>query len=121
MAFCYKHWANLHDAKQVNYQAGWDQHTWSLTEIEKEKLDPGDVYCIECKRRAAKRMCTTCWDPYCDTCFKIVHHIGMLKTHGTIAYRRARSGWTCIKGRMRGEQDYYVHGTTGNSSVLAQY
>lgn len=90
-------------------------HAWSLTEYEKDKLLPGEVYCIECKRRAAKCMCTSCWDVYCDDCFKFVHHIGALRAHKSIAYKKAKKGWMCVRARLPGESDYYVHGTTGET------
>jgi len=87
-----------------------------MCEYEKEILKPGDSYCIECKRKACARMCTTCWDGYCDPCFKLVHRLGALRSHQFVAYRRAKKGWICIKGRMAGEQDYYVNGTTGETT-----
>jgi hypothetical protein len=33
-----------------------------------------------------------------------------------MAFHRAKKGWMCIKGRMKGEQDYYVHGSTGQTT-----
>ena len=90
-------------------------HAWSLTEYEKDKLMPGEIFCIECKRRAAKVMCTSCWDSYCDECFKFIHHIGALRTHKSIPYKKAKKGWMCVRARIQGETDYYVHGTTGET------
>jgi hypothetical protein len=91
-------------------------HTWSLTEYEKDHLKPGEVYCIECNRRVGTRTCLSCWDTYCDDCFTYVHHVGALKDHKSIAYRRAKKGWMCVKGRVQGEPDYYVHGRTGETT-----
>lgn len=91
-------------------------HVWSLTEYEKDPLAQGEVYCIECDKRSAKLVCTTCWDSYCDECFGYVHHCGVLKDHVAIPYRKAKKGWMCVKGRVQGEQDYYVNGRTGETT-----
>jgi hypothetical protein len=61
-------------------------------------------------------MCTTCWDGFCDACFKVVHRSGALKSHLYMAYNRAKKGWICIKGRMKGEQDYFINGSTGETT-----
>jgi hypothetical protein len=92
---------------------GYVNHSWSLTEYVKDILLPGEIYCIECKRRAAKRVCTTCWDSYCEECYKYVHHIGALKSHRYISYKKAKKGWMCIKSKVPGEPDYYINGSTG--------
>jgi hypothetical protein len=92
---------------------GFVNHTWSLTEYVKDVLLPGEIYCIECKRRAAKRVCTTCWDSYCEECFKFIHHIGALKSHRYISYKKAKKGWMCIKSKVPDEPDYYINGGTG--------
>lgn len=113
VAYCDDHFDNTHS---IEADETMQDHTWSAVEYEKEKLSPGDIYCVECKRRTAKRMCTTCWDAYCDDCFKFVHHIGALKFHKTIPYRKAKKGWICVKGRVSGEQDYYINGTTGETT-----
>jgi hypothetical protein len=91
-------------------------HKWSATELSKEVLNPGEVYCCECKKRACTKVCTTCWDYYCDTCFKYVHHVGDLRTHETITYHRAKRGWMCVKPKGRGELPYYVNGRTGETT-----
>ncbi len=91
-------------------------HIWSSTECVKEPLKPGEVHCIECKYKVGILMCMECWDAYCDDCYKYVHHIGTLQTHKTLPYKRAKRGWVCIKGRISGEHDYYVHGTTGETT-----
>lgn len=113
LAYCEVHYDlnHAHDADE-----SMQNHTWSAVEYEKEKLKQGEIYCMECKRRAAKKVCTTCWDSYCDECFKLVHHVGALRYHKSITYRKAKMGWTCVKGRMAGEQDYFVHGTTGETT-----
>ena len=85
-------------------------------ETEKEPLRAGEAHCCECKKRIAKVMCTTCWDPYCADCFKYVHRGGALKAHVPMNYRKAKAGWMCIKAAVPGEQDYYVHGQTGETT-----
>lgn len=88
-------------------------HQWSAVEYEKDKLGPGEIYCMECKKRKSTRACTTCWDYYCDECFKRVHHVGVLKTHKSIPYKKAKAGWSCVKSKSAGESDYFVNGMTG--------
>jgi hypothetical protein len=92
------------------------EHMWSAAEVEKDILKVGQVYCVECKRRNGNRMCTTCWDPYCDLCFKAIHHKGSLRGHDYLPYQEAKAGWSIVKARMPGEQDYYVHGVTGETT-----
>lgn len=89
VAYCEAHFESLHGE---NGDEAMQSHTWSAVEYDKDKLQPGEVYCLECKRRTASRMCTTCWDPYCDECFKYTHHGGTLRMHKTIPYRRAKQG-----------------------------
>ena len=123
-------------------------HTWTNVETEKEPLKPGEIHCVDCKKRVAKVsqsydnsdirpsltyfnnptyfslivssiiqvMCSTCWDPYCVTCFKYVHNTGALKNHIPINYRKAKNGWSCIKAKVEGERDYFVNGQTGETS-----
>ena len=98
---------------QEGNEKGFENHAWSLTEYVKDILLPGEIYCIECKRRSAKRVCTSCWDSYCDECFKFVHHIGALKSHRYISYKKAKKGWMCIKAKVPGEPDYFINGATG--------
>merc|ERR1711907_450451 len=88
-------------------------HIWSLIEYEKDVLQAGEQYCIECKTKKCTRMCTTCWDGYCDVCFRHNHRVGSLRHHQFMPYKRAKKGWVTIKGVMKGERDYYVHGSTG--------
>ena len=91
-------------------------HVWSLTEYEKDQLKVGDTYCIDCKRRIATKVCNTCWDPYCDECFRLAHHAGNLRLHKGIAYKRAKAGWMVVKAKALGETDYYINGTTGQTT-----
>jgi len=106
---------------EKNHADGGDEtmanHAWSLCEYEKDVLKPGETYCIDCRRRNASRMCTTCWDPYCDECFKHIHHTGALKFHKTIPYKKAKMGWICVKGSgNENDPDYYVNGMTGETT-----
>ena len=91
-------------------------HEWSNMEMEKEALRPGEAHCCECKKRVAKVVCTTCWDPYCAECFRYVHHTGALKDHVPVNYKKAKAGWSCIKAKVEGDRDYFVHGTTGETT-----
>jgi hypothetical protein len=97
-------------------EGGMSQHVWAVAELEKEILRPGQVYCIECKKRVCTRVCLSCWDYYCDPCFKFVHHIGDLKLHETVSYARAKKGWIAIKPKEKGEKIYYLNGVTGETS-----
>eukprot|EP00605_Chrysophyceae_sp_TOSAG23-4_P000966 GSChrysophyteH1.ASY1.ANO1.1066.1 assembled CDS len=91
-------------------------HAWSLVEYEKDILKPGEIYCIECKRRNANRMCLQCWDAYCDVCFRYTHHTGNLKYHKSMPYKKAKHGWMCVKAKSAGDSDYYVKGDTGQTT-----
>jgi hypothetical protein len=143
-SYCLDHYEREHNNDKMR------DHEWSNLETEKEPLRPGEVHCCECKRRVAKVMCTTCWDPYCAECFRCVllpllllqldalrrthpdpsppprashpppqryvHHIGALRDHLPVNYKKAKQGWLCIKAKIEGERDYYVNGTTGETS-----
>lgn len=114
-AYCTEDYEKNHDAEGGD--ATMADHAWSLCEYEKDVLKPGETYCIDCRRRNATKMCTTCWDPYCDECFKHIHHTGALKYHKTIAYKKAKLGWTCVKGSgNENDPDYYVNGMTGETT-----
>ena len=45
-----------------------------------------------------------------------MHHIGALRDHLPVNYKKAKQGWLCIKAKIEGERDYYVNGTTGETS-----
>jgi hypothetical protein len=96
--------------------AEYVEHKWSACEMEREVLKKGQVYCVECKKRACSRVCIQCWDYYCQQCFMYVHHVGNLKKHKFIPYSRAKRGWMCVKAKDEGEQDYYVNGLTGETT-----
>lgn len=112
VSYCEEHFELNHGSEADVSMHG---HSWSLTEYEKDVLAPGEIYCIECKRRTAKSMCTTCWDAYCEECFRLVHRVGGLRLHKAINYKRAKQGWMCVK-KGGPEEDYYVHGSTGQTT-----
>lgn len=110
VAYCIDHYESEHvdDDKK--------EHNWAVAEIAKEKLKRGEVYCIECKKRCASKVCVVCWDNYCDKCFTYVHHVGDLRLHDSIPYKRAKQGWACIKPRDSADRPYYVNGLTGETT-----
>lgn len=119
MAYCETCYEARHTGDEAE-EEDWKDHKWALVEYEKQKLGPGDVYCIECKKRIAKRMCLTCWDPYCDECFSYTHHTGDLKYHKTMTYKKVKVGWMVVKSKDVETDDggvklgdYYINGTTG--------
>jgi hypothetical protein len=97
----------------INEYAG---HKWALCEVERDVLKKGQVYCVECKKRACTRVCINCWDYYCTQCYGYVHHVGDLKKHKHIPYSRARRGWMCVRAKDEGERDYYVNGLNGETT-----
>lgn len=112
-AYCVEDYTLQHDPKGDEDMAA---HTWSAAELSKDTLKPGQVYCIECKKRAASKVCLTCWDNYCSECFKFVHHVGDLRNHDTIAFRRAKQGWSTVKPKDKSSRVYYVNGLTGETT-----
>lgn len=122
MAYCEQCFESRHTGEDQEEESDAN-HKWSLVEFEKQKLGPGDVYCIECKKRTAMRMCLTCWDPYCNECFQYTHHVGDLKYHKTMAYKKVKAGWMTIKSKdVEGDDgeikmgDYYMNGITGETT-----
>jgi hypothetical protein len=116
MAYCERCFENRHHGEDQEDEDD-AKHEWSLVEYEKQKLGPGDIYCLECKKRVAMRMCLTCWDPYCNECFLYTHHVGDLKYHKTMAYKKVKAGWMTIKSKdVEGDDgeikmgDYYING-----------
>ncbi len=111
VAYCEKHYDDLHgeDAEDEDYKT----HVWALTEYEKEELKRGEVYCLECKKKAAAVTCLECWDSYCKECFKYTHASGHLKYHKTANFHKAKKGWMCVKATSVDDADYYVNGQTG--------
>lgn len=113
VAYCVEDHVTIHDKSEDEEMMA---HKWSATELSKETLKQGEVYCCECKKRAATCVCTVCWDYYCDSCFKFVHHVGELRNHPVISYKKSKQGWVCVKPVGKGEAPYYVNGKTGQTS-----
>ena len=113
VAYCESDYERIHGE---DAEPGFQDHVWSLTEYEKVVLLPGEIHCGECKRRACTVTCTTCWDNYCDVCFPYVHHAGALRFHQKISYKRSKQGWMCVKAKGQGENDFYRHGLTGETT-----
>ena len=123
VAYCVVDYQALHDehggpdgSLSDRFVPDYVEHKWTACELEREQLKKGQIYCVECKKRACTKVCITCWDYYCNVCFGYVHHVGNLKKHKSIPYSRAKRGWTCVKAVDEGERDYYVNGLTGESS-----
>jgi hypothetical protein len=124
-AYCIVDYLALHEEnggpdgiKSDRFIPDYVEHKWSLVEVEREVLKKGQIYCVECKKRACTKVCIVCWDYYCNLCFGYVHHVGNLKKHKTIPYSRARRGWVCVKATDEGEKDYYVNGLNGESTFI---
>ena len=115
VAYCEKDYDLYHLGAMADDEE-WAEHKWSLTEYASDILKPGEVYCVECTKRVAAVVCTTCWDNYCKVCFNFIHHTGQLKYHKAVAYQKARKGWTVRKGTVAGEVDFYVNGATGETT-----
>jgi hypothetical protein len=114
-SYCDKHYAKKHRNEKDPEHALLRKHKWSKNELalEQEALEqPGDEYCIECNLKPATKLCDTCWDAYCSRCFDLVHHVGQLKQHKGINYRRAKLQWYCVH-LPPPASDIYVNGTTG--------
>jgi hypothetical protein len=127
LSYCVEDYQAIHGEVKASGEEGGDgeggedengmsHHVWAVAELEKEVLKPGQVYCIECKKRVCTRVCLSCWDYYCDPCFKFVHHIGDLKLHETISYARAKRGWIAVKPKDKTEKIYYLNGVTGETT-----
>lgn len=111
--YCAEDFAEYHDNTE------WYTHKWSHQEpCKRAILDKGEVYCTECNLVAATKMCIDCWDPYCKRCFKLVHTVGLLKTHRKKDYSKAVAGWMPLVGTTGTKvgQEYYHNGTTGEST-----
>ena len=105
-------------------------HQWSVFELDqKEPLKEGEEYCINCEKKPALKLCVVCWDPYCNKCFDIVHHLGALKEHKALNIKRAKLAWYAIRKKSAPlnssdlidycEEDHltYVNGFTGEQTV----
>lgn len=115
VAYCEADYERYHSGELAETEDLKD-HKWSLTEYAMDILKPGEQYCVECRKRVAELTCMTCWDNYCKVCFNFTHHTGALKYHKAQTYHRARKGWSVKKGTLAGELDFYVNGTTGETT-----
>ncbi len=92
-------------------------HEWSQNELEdqmtKEDLGEGDEYCVRCIVKVSTKLCAVCWDGYCNKCFDIVHHVGALKTHKPLNYKRAKMTWY-IQRAKNGRPETYINGANGD-------
>ena len=111
LSYCERCHETLHGDDAVDEE--FKEHVWALTEYSKEELNQGEVYCLECKKKACSVTCLECWDSYCKDCFKYTHASGHLKYHKTMNYFKAKKGWMCVKSKTFGEADYYMNGGTG--------
>jgi hypothetical protein len=94
-----------------------EKHKWQFKELlDTIVLPPGEEYCVACVRKGAFKMCLECWEPYCLTCFGLVHHVGALKLHKSMPYKRAKMGWMTVKDYANGTEKY-VHGETGDTTT----
>jgi hypothetical protein len=100
VAYCERCYDALHG--DTAEDPSFKDHVWALTEYEKEELKPGEIYCLECKKKAGAVTCLECWDTYCKECFKYTHASGNLKYHKTQSFHRAKKGWMCVKSKSVG-------------------
>eukprot|EP01040_Poterioochromonas_malhamensis_P003277 gene3277-3493_t len=96
-------------------------HEWSAMEVPdpnlplRPRLEEGQEYCLLCALKIADVVCGTCWDPYCNECFKKTHRIGTLKRHVPLPQEEVRAGWFVVRA-SGGNPEYYVNGETGEST-----
>ena len=116
LPYCDHDFTKKHGKKEIK-----EKHRWQFKELfDPVPLQPGDEYCIACQHRAAFKMCIECWDPYCLSCFSLVHHVGALKHHKSIPYKRAKSGWRAVRD-YENKTETYIHGETGETSIEKPY
>jgi hypothetical protein len=110
--YCNKDFSSYHDETEWNY------HKWTYQETcKRDPIAKDEAHCIECGIEVASKICINCWDPYCKSCFKLVHGVGYLKNHRAKKYAVVMAGWTPVKNRgVKGASEYYVNGTTGQTT-----
>lgn len=111
LSYCNTCYTDMHTSEEA--EPAFKEHRWKGADADKEDLGPGEEFCLRCKRRKAKKMCTVCWDAYCDTCFISVHSTGALRNHPFLSHKQAKQGWLPIKGKTPDEPTYYYNGRTG--------
>jgi hypothetical protein len=114
VAYCVPCFSALHESE--GQERGFREHTWVLALTEKEQLQHGEEYCVQCKKRKAQLVCMMCFDPYCTECYNVSHSFGALSLHTAVSYARAKQGWMPVKARTEGENTYYVNGLTGEGT-----
>lgn len=91
-------------------------HQWAPREMPlEENTINSDELCIHCKRIKASKLCAECWDPYCQRCFELVHHIGGLKDHKPLNMTRAKLAWFILPNHENPNHDLYINGFTGEN------
>jgi hypothetical protein len=93
-----------------------ETHIWSFNESHREALNDGEVYCVSCNVKVAKKYCLTCFDPYCKDCLYSIHCVGALKFHKFCSYKRATFNWIVIRKTNSLEVEYYLKLSTGEKS-----
>ena len=73
-------------------------HTHEIVRLQPwvvERLQRGQVHCVECNLKAATLVCDACDDAFCKTCFKATHSIGQRLKHTCTPWDRSlkRYGW----------------------------
>lgn len=73
-------------------------HTHDIVRLQPwvvERLQRGQVHCVECNLKAATLVCDACDDAFCKTCFKATHSIGQRLKHTCTPWDRSlkRYGW----------------------------
>jgi len=106
--FCVSCYERHHDALGEEGKT----HQWKASDIDKERLEKGEMHCIKCSVKAAKRVCKVCRDAFCEDCFKDIHNMGNLQKHPWVTWKDFKKGWQEVKGRVDGEKDYYFNATT---------
>lgn len=110
-SLCDKHYSRKHYNNEK-----LKGHKWAVKEPGKRPALTGEeVYCMECNLNIASKLCTTCWDPYCDTCFTLVHHVGQLRYHVGDDYFEAKRKWYKVRA-FENEPEYFVNGETNEST-----
>ena len=93
---CGKHYEELHgdDAEDEDY---YKTQVRALTEYEKEELKKGEVYCLECKKKAAAVTCLAMLGQLLQGVLQIYSCPGgHLKYHKTANFHKAKKGWMCV-------------------------
>ena len=118
-SYCLKHFASKHPLNEKEFQdrniddpsithENISFHQWSLREL--PSIETDEEICVDCNRRVATKLCSICWDAYCQGCFERVHHVGFLRDHKALNLKRARLTWYILPSDS-GET--YVNGFTG--------